>query len=264
MAVLLGRIEREQFASRAAVESPRACNRRVPPSTRIAQLSAWSFVDDVLHATCCSADRRAPAAAGQVAVCDRPWHASERSGDCRVAAGSRRDRSAVGAGDLRLRAPGRSFSGIDDGGPLFDGSGVGHPLLDERMGVRNDVRLGRAASAGADRQRLEHVRARARLLRAVGVNVVLALAGAPVRATELTFRGLPSARRSEWTTRFRRATRASTPRFSASAIDCGARATSGVCAVSARRDSRRNQFARSAHRGRGDRRCARRARVRSD
>ena len=75
-----------------------------------------------------------------------------------------------------------------DGGnrPLarFEGTGLGHPLLAADRIVRNDVSLD-------DRTRLllvsgSNMSGKSTLLRTVGINAVMALAGAPVRATALT------------------------------------------------------------------------------
>ena len=68
-------------------------------------------------------------------------------------------------------------------GPLFDGESVGHPLLPRSRCVRNDVRLGgelRVLVVSGS-----NMSGKSTLLRAVGVNAVLALAGAPVRARRL-------------------------------------------------------------------------------
>jgi hypothetical protein len=66
----------------------------------------------------------------------------------------------------------------------FDGRELGHPLLTEARMVRNDVRL------TAARQLLvisgSNMSGKSTLLRTVGTNTVLALAGAPVRAASLT------------------------------------------------------------------------------
>ena len=66
---------------------------------------------------------------------------------------------------------------------LFEGQQLGHPLLPRETMVRNDVHL------GGDMQLLvvsgSNMSGKSTLLRTVGINVVLALAGAPVRATSL-------------------------------------------------------------------------------
>jgi hypothetical protein len=73
----------------------------------------------------------------------------------------------------------------DHGRPeaLFDGTGLGHPLLPASDMVRNDVHLGGGAQlvvvSGSN------MSGKSTLLRTVGINAVLALAGAPVRARSL-------------------------------------------------------------------------------
>jgi len=65
----------------------------------------------------------------------------------------------------------------------FTGRGLGHPLLAEVRMVRNDVSLG-----GETRLLVisgSNMSGKSTLLRTVGINTVLALAGAPVRAVSL-------------------------------------------------------------------------------
>lgn len=80
--------------------------------------------------------------------------------------------------------PDDPFPSITDGPPRFEGTQVAHPLLPADSCVRNDVRLGDPARvllvSGSN------MSGKSTLLRAVGVNAVLALAGGPVRAAALT------------------------------------------------------------------------------
>jgi hypothetical protein len=79
--------------------------------------------------------------------------------------------------------PDDPFPRIMDEGPCFDGVALGHPLLPVAACVRNDVRLD-----GDQRLLLvsgSNMSGKSTLLRTVGVNVVLALAGATVRAAAL-------------------------------------------------------------------------------
>ena len=76
------------------------------------------------------------------------------------------------------------FPELCEGGPSFSADGLGHPLLPEGRCVRNDLRLG-----GPLRLLIvsgSNMSGKSTLLRTVGTNVVLALAGAPVRAQRLT------------------------------------------------------------------------------
>ena len=77
---------------------------------------------------------------------------------------------------------------IQDGTALFEGTEIGHPLVPAARCVRNDVRL-------ADGKRVflvsgSNMSGKSTLLRTVGVNAVLAMAGAPVRAQGLRLTAL--------------------------------------------------------------------------
>src|SRR5439155_11459466 len=81
--------------------------------------------------------------------------------------------------------PADPFPALEPTGAIFDATGLAHPLLPDETAVRNDVMLG----DGGPRVVVlsgSNMSGKSTLLRAVGVNVVLALAGAPVRAARLT------------------------------------------------------------------------------
>jgi DNA mismatch repair ATPase MutS len=75
-----------------------------------------------------------------------------------------------------------------EGAPTFQAEALGHPLLPNVRTIRNDLCLIPPAQlfvvSGSN------MSGKSTLLRAVGVNTVLALAGAPVRASSLTLSGL--------------------------------------------------------------------------
>lgn len=74
-------------------------------------------------------------------------------------------------------------------GPQFAGESLGHPLIADEICVRNDVRLSGRGSDGSPRALVvsgSNMSGKSTLLRTVGANTVLALAGAPVRARRLT------------------------------------------------------------------------------
>ena len=89
------------------------------------------------------------------------------------------------------------IDGPDAQSAMFDGVGLGHPLIPAARMVRNDVCLGRdlSSSGGADLSGPRkpdllvvsgsNMSGKSTLLRTVGVNAVLAFAGAPVRAGRL-------------------------------------------------------------------------------
>jgi MutS domain V len=91
---------------------------------------------------------------------------------------------ALGAlGTYSAENPEDPFPDVVEEGPVYDGEGLGHPLLPGKVCVRNDVRLGgelRVLVVSGS-----NMSGKSTLLRTVGVNAVLALAGAPVRARRL-------------------------------------------------------------------------------
>jgi hypothetical protein len=79
--------------------------------------------------------------------------------------------------------PADPFPLLVDEGTSFEGEGIAHPLLPAARAVANTVRLG-----GTTRMLLvsgSNMSGKSTLLRSVGANAVLALAGAPVRAERL-------------------------------------------------------------------------------
>jgi hypothetical protein len=75
------------------------------------------------------------------------------------------------------------FPELSDQPPCFAGLGLGHPLLPEAKCVRNDVRL--TAETRVLVVSGSNMSGKSTLLRTVGINAVLALAGAPVHAQHL-------------------------------------------------------------------------------
>jgi DNA mismatch repair ATPase MutS len=90
-------------------------------------------------------------------------------------------------GSYAYEHPDDPFPVIDEAGgkrgARFDAVGIGHPLLPAAVMVRNDVRLDESTRlvvvSGSN------MSGKSTLLRTVGINAVLALAGAPVRAISL-------------------------------------------------------------------------------
>jgi hypothetical protein len=79
--------------------------------------------------------------------------------------------------------PADVYPALEDGEARFEAEALGHPLIPEARCVRNDVALG-----GATRVLMvsgSNMSGKSTLLRTVGINAVLAQAGAPVRAARL-------------------------------------------------------------------------------
>jgi DNA mismatch repair ATPase MutS len=84
--------------------------------------------------------------------------------------------------------PANTFPDLSDGDACFAGRELGHPLLPHGSCVVNDVELGSDTPfyvvSGSN------MSGKSTLLRAIGLNAVLAFAGAPVRARSLDMSGL--------------------------------------------------------------------------
>ena len=191
MSELLARIEIEPALSTRlqAVRAALAVE-GVPPSRRIARLQRLVTLLDhmTLNMWFMPIDRLLLVRAQMAVAIDR-WHASY---GLAVAAWLRAVGDVEALSALATHAyehPADPFPDLVESGALFDATGLGHPLIDERVAVRNDVRLGgphpRALIVSGS-----NMSGKSTLLRAVGVNVSLALAGAPVRAANATMSSL--------------------------------------------------------------------------
>ncbi len=183
-AAILARIEREEFETARLVELKAVLDRQgEPPSRHISRLA---------HVVQTAESRRnmlfAPVAAllllgTQLGLAVERWRG--RSG------GSLRQWfDAVGQIEALASLAGYAFERPEDpfpevvaSGPCFVGEGLAHPLLAPARAVRNDVRLD-----GELRLLVvsgSNMSGKSTLLRTVGVNAVLASAGAPVCARRL-------------------------------------------------------------------------------
>jgi MutS domain V len=84
--------------------------------------------------------------------------------------------------------PGNTFPELSDGVACFEASELGHPLLPHASCVTNDI-----AMTPENRFYIvsgSNMSGKSTLLRAIGLNAVLAFAGAPVRASALRLSGL--------------------------------------------------------------------------
>lgn len=79
--------------------------------------------------------------------------------------------------------PEAPFPEIRDAGPIYEATALGHPLIARERRVRNDLRLG--AQPQALVMSGSNMSGKSTFLRTVGVNAVLAQAGAPVVADRL-------------------------------------------------------------------------------
>ena len=187
MADLLARLEIEPFESaRLAALRAALVVDGTPPSRRVARLRRLvTFLDQATLNIWFKPVAALLLVREQTAIGIDRWHA---------ACGHAVETWLRAIGDVEALSalathayehPADPYPALVESGPLFDATALGHPLIDERVGVRNDVRLGdghpRALIVSGS-----NMSGKSTLLRGVGVNVVLALAGGPVRAADLT------------------------------------------------------------------------------
>ena len=84
--------------------------------------------------------------------------------------------------------PADAFAEFTAEGPCFEAEGFAHPLIPESQAVRNDLRLGRELKLVVVSG--PNMAGKSTLVRAVGINAVLAQCGAPVRAQRLRLSSL--------------------------------------------------------------------------
>ena len=184
LAELLARIERERFdaprlaAVRAALET-----RGVPPSRRIAQLERLINLLDARRNQFFAPIAPLLLWGTQLALAIEAWRALCGPAVARWLAAVGEFEALCALATYAYEHPEEPFPEIAETGPLFESVALGHPLLPRTRCVRNDVRL--AADAALLVVSGSNMSGKSTLLRSIGVNAVLAQAGAPVRAQML-------------------------------------------------------------------------------
>jgi hypothetical protein len=184
LAGVLGRLEVERFtAARLAVLRAELDVQGQPPSRRITTLNTLMGLVDSRHHVLLRM-------VGPLLLLD--LHLAYAIERWRRASGPAVRRWLVAVGEIEALSslagyhyehPNDVFPDLVDGPPCLDADGLGHPLLADAVSVRNDVRL-----TGELRMLVvsgSNMSGKSTLLRTVGVNAVLAQAGAPVRAIRL-------------------------------------------------------------------------------
>ncbi len=186
---ILARLEAERFRSPLLVELRSALvTRGKPPSRRIAALARLTQIND---------SRRnlifAPLAAllllgTQFAFAVERWRQSSGRAVERWLRATGEIEALSSLAGYAYENPDDPFPEIVDGEPRFEGQELGHPLIPPDRCVRNGLGLGNGLQlllvSGSN------MSGKSTLLRTVGVNTVLALAGAPVRARSLRLSSL--------------------------------------------------------------------------
>ncbi len=181
---ILTRLEREQFnGGRLGELSSSLATGGVPPSRRIRRLARLADLLNAMHNQLFAPFGLLLMWSTQFAFAIEEWR-QQFGGSIPGwldAAGEFEALSSLAG--YAYEHPADPFPELMEDGFLLAGVGLGHPLLSAARCVRNDVRLDRSCRllvvSGSN------MSGKSTLLRTVGVNVVLALAGAPVRAGSL-------------------------------------------------------------------------------
>jgi hypothetical protein len=181
---VLGRLEQERFASPLLAGLREALDvEGRPPSERIARLNRLIELLD-------SRDNLAMRILGplllwteQLAFAIEAWRRTSGPALRRWLAVVGEMEALCALAAYAYECPADPFPELAPGTACFDGEELAHPLLPEAHAVRNSVRL------GADTRVLivsgSNMSGKSTLLRTVGTNILLAQAGAPVRARRL-------------------------------------------------------------------------------
>jgi len=181
---ILGRMEREPFQSPRLVELQRSLTTGGVTASR--QIRRLHRLTEWLDAR--RNNMFAPLAAlllwgTQFAFALEAWRRSSGAAVERWLAAIGELEALVALATHTYENPENPFPEIVEVGPVFEGEALGHPLIPKSHVVRNDLRL------GGDKRLFvvsgSNMSGKSTLLRTVGTNTVLALAGAPVRAERL-------------------------------------------------------------------------------
>ena len=182
LAGLLDRIERERFESPRLVELHAALgDDGRPASARIAKLSALVRWLESTHNVFFALAGAVLLWKTQFALAIEAWRAAEGASIGRWLDATGQLEAYASLAGYAFENPDDPFPEVVESGPILEGEAVGHPLLPAEACIRNDLALCRdglrvLAVSGSN------MSGKSTWLRTVGANVVLAQAGAPVRA----------------------------------------------------------------------------------
>jgi len=185
LVALLARVERETFSSPRLVGiHRRLMQEKIAPSACLKRLQTFVAALDSLHNPLFAPFGALLLVRSQASVAVDRWHA--RHGAALAswldALGELEALSSLAA--FAYERPDHPFPSVEREGPLLEADALAHPLIVSHAAVPNDLRLGgewpRVLVVSGS-----NMSGKSTLLRAIGCNVVLALAGAPVSATSM-------------------------------------------------------------------------------
>ena len=188
LAKVLARLERERFDSLRLTQLRTALEYTPEASRRIARLNRWMELLDSRENWLMRIVGPPLLYATQITFAIEAWRADSGPHVRRwiEAVGEFEALSALAG--YAYEHPQDPFPEVSAGEPCFEAEALGHPLLPASRCVRNDLKL------GGDLLLLvvsgSNMSGKSTLLRSAGVSAVMAMAGAPVRATRLRISSL--------------------------------------------------------------------------
>jgi hypothetical protein len=184
LALLLERLENEQFSSARMVRlagelkiQGTTASRRIRRLTRLIELldsSENMFFRPIAHMLLWNS---------QFAMAVEAWRAANGRQIGKWIAAAAEFEALCSLSAYAFERPDATFPQLEPEGPLFDAEALKHPLIPAAVAVANDVRLGNGIRlwivSGSN------MSGKSTLMRAVGLNTVLAWAGAPVACARL-------------------------------------------------------------------------------
>ena len=184
LAEILGRLEQERFASPMLVRLRSELDTDgKPPSQQIARLGRLIQILDSLKNQFFAPIAFVLLIPTQLALAIEGWRRNAGAKIPQWLDAVAEIEALSSLAGYAYEHPRDPFPKLVEGEVLFDGESLGHPLIAGSRSVRNDVRLG--AEPRALIVSGSNMSGKSTLMRTVGANVVLALAGAPVRARRL-------------------------------------------------------------------------------
>ena len=184
---LLSRLEQEAFTAPklTALHGQLDAAAVMRPSARIAQLRRYIAARDALRNEFVRPFGLLLLVRSQAAVAIDRWHAAHRASLAAWITAIGEFEALASLATYAFEHPRDPFPSISAEGPLFEATALAHPLIAEGTAVANSLSLGGSAPSvlvisGSN------MSGKSTLLRAVGANTVLALAGGPVRAERLS------------------------------------------------------------------------------
>jgi MutS domain V len=197
LALLLQRLERERFQTRALIALRAELDTslgggapHITASRRIARLSLLVSMVEMRRNQIFAVVGWSSLWTTQLALAIEQWRREFGPAVARWLSAVGEVEALMSLATYAFDHPDYPFPTLAEKGPIFEADAIGHPMLPASKRVPNDVTLG----AGDGDRPFPHLlvisgsnmSGKSTLLRTVGINAVLALAGAPVCAQRLT------------------------------------------------------------------------------